>query len=346
MSVVLEIDKICKNYGADKALSNVSLQLESDELFVILGPTGAGKTTLLRIISGLEESDAGDIFINGVNVNGIAPAQRDISFAFQNFALYPDWTVQHNLEFPLRAPGRCMAETEIRERINEVAKLLHIERLLQRPANNLSGGEMQRVAIGRCIVRRPSFFLMDEPLTNLDAKLREELRLELKLLQSKLKIPMLYVTHDQTEALSMADRIAVIHQGEILQIGSPENVYSLPKSPIVSRQLGQPPINLIFVQCLNGGWYVGDQCIVKTVASAEAKHGLLGVRPEHIILDGGRHRGKIARVEDSGPAWILHVEWLGQIVRALVDKTKSWDVGQVVYPDVDIDDCNYWPEEG
>ena len=226
-------------------MRGIDLDAGRDELLVVLGPTGAGKTTLLRTIAGLEQPDAGTITMAGRDVTALDPASRDVALVFQNFSLYPRWSVRRNLEFPLRAPGRNIPEAEIQSRIAWAADLLRITRYLDREASRLSGGEMQRVAIGRAIVRRPRLFLMDEPLTNLDAKLREALRVELVELRRELKTPMVFVTHDQAEALSMADRIVVLSEGRILQTGAPREIYERPASPVVALQLGQPAINLL-----------------------------------------------------------------------------------------------------
>ncbi len=238
----LQLRNLQKGFGRVEALGKVDLDVMNDELLVILGPTGAGKTTLLRTIAGLEAPDGGSIHMDDRDVTTLAPAERDVAMVFQNFSLYPNKTVRQNLEFPLLAPGRKLDCAEITRRVEWAAGLLKIQHLLQRPSTRLSGGEMQRVAIGRAIVRRPRLFVMDEPLSNLDAKLRESLRVELVLLRRELKTPMIFVTHDQIEAMSMGDRIAVLSEGRILQVGRPEEVYRNPVSPVVARQLGQPPI--------------------------------------------------------------------------------------------------------
>ena len=209
----LQLKGVTRRFGKAEVLSGIDLSLGADEMLVVLGPTGAGKTTLLRIVAGLDAPDAGQVEMNGEEVTHWPPAERDIALVFQHFALYPDWSVRRNLEFPLKAPRQQLASGEIDQRVGWAAELLKIERLLDRPAARLSGGEMQRVAIGQAIVRRPRLFLFDEPLTNLDAKLRESLRLELALLRQELGIPAIYVTHDQAEALSMGDSIAVLAEG-------------------------------------------------------------------------------------------------------------------------------------
>jgi len=220
-------------------LHDIDLHVGADELVVILGHTGAGKTTLLRTIAGLQPQRAGRIALGGVDHSHSIPAQRDVALVFQNFSLYPGWSVRRNLAFPLRAPGRAMSETEIEQRVIWAAQLLRIDSLLDKPAERLSGGQMQRVALGRALVRRPQLFLLDEPLTNLDAKLREALRVELTLLRRELRVPMLYVTHDRSEALAMADRIAVLINGTLVQIGTPEAVWAQPATPAVAALLGR-----------------------------------------------------------------------------------------------------------
>ena len=226
-------------FGHNEVLRGIDLEVGADELVVILGATGAGKTTLLRTIAGLVTPDHGRVLLRGSDHTHSPPAARDVALVFQNFSLYPGWSVRRNLSFPLQAPGRALSPAAIEERVAWAAQLLRISELLDKPAERLSGGQMQRVAIGRALVRRPQVFLFDEPLTNLDAKLREALRLELVILRRELAIPMLYVTHDRAEALSMADRIAVLKDGRIRQIGTPEAVWAEPATPSIARLLGK-----------------------------------------------------------------------------------------------------------
>jgi multiple sugar transport system ATP-binding protein len=342
MSSFLQLRGIEKSFGAQRALCGIDLDLGEDELLVVLGPTGAGKTTLLRVIAGLETPDGGQLHMAGEEVGHWDPASRDVAFAFQNFALYPDWTVRRNLEFPLRAPGRQLGEGEIAERIAWAADLLHIDKLLDRPSVQLSGGEMQRVAIGRCIVRRPRLFLLDEPLTNLDAKLRESLRVELALLRRSLAIPMVYVTHDQAEALSMADRIAVLSEGTMLQVGTPESVYRNPSSPQVARQLGQPAIN-VFEVCSRGGqWWVEGGGSIGSTRAAEGTVSTIGIRPEDIAPHGGSGGGIVRAVEDAGSTWVLRVDWLGQSVHITADKERDYTPGTDIAPKVRTERIVEW----
>ena len=338
----LQLKGVTRRFGKAEVLSGIDLSLGDDEMLVVLGPTGAGKTTLLRIVAGLDAPDAGQVEMDGEEVTHWPPADRDIAFVFQHFALYPDWSVRRNLEFPLKAPRRQMASREIAQRVGWAAELLKIERLLDRPAARLSGGEMQRVAIGQAIVRRPRLFLFDEPLTNLDAKLRESLRLELALLRQELGIPAIYVTHDQAEALSMGDSIAVLAEGRILQQGSPEAIYRQPVSPVVARQLGQPAINILSVQRRGDVW-IGPNEVERMPARNGTGEMLLGVRPEDIAPAGGSVPGVVRVVEDAGAAWILWVDWAGASIHIIAAKERRFAPGETVYPRIDAERALLWP---
>jgi len=331
----LRVQNVCKRYGRTDALREVNVQVGADELVVVLGPTGAGKTTLLRTIAGLDTPDRGSIEMAGADVTAVAPAARDVALVFQNFSLYPRWSVRKNLEFPLRAPGRNVAPDEIERRVQWAAQLLNIERYLERPPSRLSGGEMQRVAIGRAIVRRPRLFLMDEPLTNLDAKLREALRVELVELRRSLGIPMLYVTHDQTEALSMADRIVVLAEGRVLQSGPPEQIYDQPASPTVALQLGQPRINLLPVRRVGDVWTTEDGTPVMPAAPGSASVATLGIRPEHVAPDGGSHEGVVRVVEYMGATTTLLVGWANTEIHIVTRGRGGFRPSQVLRPRVD-----------
>jgi multiple sugar transport system ATP-binding protein len=248
----ISLQGIHKRFGGVAALADLHLDIADGEFFVLLGPSGAGKTTTLRIVAGLEQPDAGTVQMNGEDLTRSAPYQRDCAFVFQQYSLYPHLSVFDNLAFPLRAPMRRVPEAEIEQRVRRVAATLHIEDKLQRKATALSGGEMQRVAIGRALVREPRVYLMDEPLSSLDAKLREELRVELKRLQRQSGATVLYVTHDQVEATTLADRIAILEAGTIQQVGTPEQIYESPLTVQVAQRLGSPPINVLPADWFNG----------------------------------------------------------------------------------------------
>src|SRR5258706_13852725 len=241
----VRLQGVTKRFGDVAAIDDLSLDIADGELLVLLGPTGAGKTTTLRMVAGLERPDAGRVEIGGQDVSMEPPAVRDVAFVFQQYSLYPHLTVYDNLAFPLRSPARRLPEDDVRKRVHEVAARLHIRGKLANKAARFFGGEMQRVAIGRALVRAPSIYLMDEPLSSLDAQLRAELRLALKRLQAELGAAILYVTHDQIEAMPMASRIGVIAEGRLVQIGTPREVYERPSNQYVATQLGTPPINLI-----------------------------------------------------------------------------------------------------
>ncbi len=340
----LRVQDVTKRFGAATALDGVSLDAGRDELLVVLGPTGAGKTTLLRVIAGLETPDAGRVEMEGRDVTAWPPARRDVALVFQNFSLYPRWTVRRNLEFPLRAPGRALDEQEIRRRVEWAAELLHIADALDRGVTRLSGGQMQRVAIGRAIVRRPRLFLLDEPLTNLDAKLREELRVELIRLRRELRAPMIFVTHDQAEALSMADRLVLLSEGRVLQSGPPAEVYRRPASPAAALLLGQPRINLLRAARREGRWVLPNGETLWPAEEAGPDACVFGVRPEDIEVEGGERPARVQVAQDMGPHKILLAEWLGQPLHILAPPGSAARPGDVIRPRIRRERVVAWPD--
>ncbi len=312
----VELRDITKRFGRTTALDDVSFTIRDGEFFVLLGPSGAGKTTTLRVIAGLEQPDGGDILINGESVLRQTPSERDVAFVFQQYSLYPTMSVYDNLAFPLRSPLRPTPENVIRQRVEAAAEILRISHLLARKTARLSGGEMQRVSIGRAIVRDPQIFLMDEPLSNLDAKLRESLRVELKHIQKTRGSTTLFVTHDQIEALTMADRIAVLREGRIVQIGTPYDIYDRPATTFVAQLVGSPRINLLEAVRENGAIHVADSPITLPVGQNGATlppRCTLGVRPEHVQPRAdGPFAGEIALVEPLGAETLLHIRAGGQ----------------------------------
>jgi multiple sugar transport system ATP-binding protein len=302
----IELSGINKSYGASRALRDLDLVVEDGEFFVLLGRTGAGKTTTLRMIAGLEKPDTGSISIGGRDVSGMTAAERDVALVLQQYSLYPRLTVRGNLEFPLRAPGRKFSDGEIKARVDKAATTLQITHLLDRKVERLSGGEMQRVSIGRAIVRQPSVFLMDEPLSALDAKLRESLRVELKKLHNDLGATFLFVTHDQVEAMSMGDKIGVLRQGRLVQVGTPADIYERPLNTFVARSVGSPPMNLIGGR-LSGGMADLGKFQLPVAANARGEGAVtFGIRPENVVLaPGAPGEARIFDIEDQGVVKIL-----------------------------------------
>jgi multiple sugar transport system ATP-binding protein len=311
---------ISKRFGSVEAVRDVSFAIGNGEFVVLLGPSGAGKTTTLRLITGLEQPDSGSILIDGRDVTRDPPGARDIALVFQQYSLYPHLTVYDNLAFPLRSPARRVAEPLIKKRVEQTAELLHISAKLKNPATRLSGGEMQRVAIGRALVRDPAIYLMDEPLSSLDAKLRAELRLELKRIQLELGATILYVTHDQVEAMTMASRIGVIRDGRLLQLGSPREIYEHPADSYVASRIGAPPINFLPAR------------LALEVAMPPGTE-TLGIRTEHLQIgkrNGGRLIGRVHRVEHLGEQNHVHLEYKGEMLVTLADPHQPLDAGEDV----------------
>jgi multiple sugar transport system ATP-binding protein len=311
---------VSKRFGQNEAVRDLSLAINHGEFVVLLGPSGAGKTTTLRLITGLERPDAGSILINGRDVTIDPPGTRDIAFVFQQYSLYPHLTVYDNLAFPLRSPARRLPEAAIRKRVEQTAELLHITGKLGNRATRLSGGEMQRVAIGRALVRDPAIYLMDEPLSSLDAKLRAELRLELKRIQVELGATILYVTHDQIEAMTMASRIGVIKDGVLLQLGTPREIYEKPGDQYVASRLGTPQINFLPARLV-------------PEAAMPAGTSTVGIRTEHLriaVVNGGGIIGRIHRIEHLGDQNHIHLEYRGQMLVTLADPHQPLQAGQDV----------------
>ena len=324
---------ITKRFKDVTALDNVSFDIKDGEFFVLLGPTGAGKTTTLRVIAGLEKQDAGDVVFDGAVVNAYTPADRDVAFVFQQYSLYPTRTVYDNLAFPLRSPLRKLPKDQIDKRVREAAEKLRITHLLDRKTAHLSGGEMQRVSIGRAIVRHPRIFLMDEPLSNLDAKLREALRIELQHLQKTEQSTTLFVTHDQIEALTMADRIGVLRQGQIVQVGTPFDIYDRPATTFVAQLVGVPRINLLPAARENGQLHITGSLIhlPAPVERGVAGSFLLGIRPEDVRPDpAGAHRGEVLLTEPLGVETVIHIKSGEQVVLSIIPGLTDLKIGDTV----------------
>ncbi|WP_421853784.1 sn-glycerol-3-phosphate ABC transporter ATP-binding protein UgpC [Oricola sp.] len=304
----VNIKQVSKDYGNGvRAVNTVSLDIEKGEFIVLVGPSGCGKSTLLRMVAGLETISDGEIRIGDRVVNDVDPADRDIAMVFQNYALYPHMTVRNNMAYGLK--NRGMNKTEIDRRVDEAAAILRLEEYLTRRPRQLSGGQRQRVAMGRAIVREPAAFLFDEPLSNLDAKLRVDMRGEIKQLQKRLGTTSIYVTHDQLEAMTMADRIVVLNQGRIEQIGSPLEVYRKPQSAFVASFIGSPAMNLLDVRAEAGRIVIGDQSVEMNGHAVEDGPVTLGLRAEDMRLANGEVADMdlaIDYVEELGAGRLVH----------------------------------------
>ncbi len=343
----VELRGISKRFRGVTALRDVSFTVADGEFFVLLGPTGAGKTTTLRVIAGLEKQDGGSVLFDGGAVDSRSPAERDVAFVFQQYSLYPTMTVFDNLAFPLRSPLRKLDNTEITRRVTEAAEKLRIGHLLQRKTERLSGGEMQRVSIGRAIVRQPRVFLMDEPLSNLDAKLRESLRVELEHIQKKQQSTTLFVTHDQVEALTLADRIGVLREGKLIQVAAPRDIYDKPANLFVAQSVGTPRINLFPSTYSDGSVRVADSPIALPFSqNGLPVHFTLGVRAEDVTPGQGDQRGEIALVEPLGVETILHIRSGDVTLLSMVSGMTHYRLGEAISFGIDQDRLHFFDAKG
>jgi len=336
----IRVEHVRKAFGEFIAVRESSFVVEDGEFLALLGPSGCGKTTTLRMIAGLELPTEGRILLDGEDVTFNRARERDIAFVFQLFALYPHMNVRRNIGFPLRAQG--MNRREIDRRVAETARLLQIDHILNRPVSGLAGGDRQRVALGRAIVRRPKCFLMDEPLGTLDAEFRGVMVRELRELHNRIGATTIYVTHDQMEAMAMADKIAVMNHGVIEQFGTPQEIYDHPASVYVADFIGSPPMNFIpFEAGLERGTdriAINDVAVpIPAVAEDVAPGPLtLGVRPEHIRLrDDAALRGAVYETEYLGTNQIVSIEMAGGIVKARVPADRAFAHGETVGLDLD-----------
>ena len=329
----VELQNVTKIYDKTiKALDDVSFTVKDGEFFVLLGPTGAGKTTMLRSVAGLEKIDKGKILFDDEDITSAQPAARDTAFVFQQYSLYPHYKVFDNLAFPLRSPLRKLPESEIDSKVTKIAEMLKISPKLNNKATELSGGEMQRVAIGRALVRDPNIYLMDEPLSSLDAKLRESLRVELKKIQLNLGATILYVTHDQAEATTMADEIGVLENGKIAQIGTPEEIYNKPNSIYVANRLGSPKINIL-----------NNSTLKISLLSSDHQ---LGVRPEHVKLGQGELIGSVKTIEALGAETVVELDYNGTEILSLYQGSFDGQRGQDIKFGIDNSKVLFFNEQG
>lgn len=328
----IQFSKCSKNFGALQILKNIDLEIANGEFLVLVGPSGCGKSTLLRTLAGLEKIDGGDIKIDNTSIINKEPQDRDIAMVFQNYALYPHMNVAENIGFALQLQKK--SKEEIKKRVHEIAELLLIPHLLLRKPKELSGGQRQRVALGRALARQTSIVLFDEPLSNLDAHLRSQMRVEIKRLHQTLKSTMIYVTHDQMEATTMGDRIAVLKDGVIEQIGTPTQIYHEPKNLFIASFIGSPEMNFI------------EGPLVNKLPWPEARTGenILGVRPEAMKISHGDLGSqelelgvyKVELSENLGGQQMLHGSLEGQPVRILVDSSNNFSIKETVKLKIDL----------
>lgn len=331
----ITLQRVSKNYGAVNVLDDISLEIEDGELLVLVGPSGCGKSTLLRMIAGLEDITGGAVTIGGRVVNTVPAKQRDLAMVFQSYALYPNMKVADNMSFSLRLAGRPRAEID--ERVQQAAEILGLDQLLDRLPRELSGGQRQRVAMGRAIVRDPTAFLFDEPLSNLDAKLRVKMRAEIKKLHHRMGKTMIYVTHDQTEAMTLADRIVVLNAGRIAQLGTPLDVYNNPVDTFVAGFIGSPEINLIDAATQgpdSTDVVLPDGTLLPLAAPLDLPADTpitYGIRPQHIVLVDDGLPAKISLVEPTGEDQHLVIHLGGRDMSMAVHQHAIFSPGDVVH---------------
>ena len=344
----VRIEHLTKRFGSTVAVDDLSLDIADGTFMVFLGPSGCGKTTTLRTIAGLESAEEGSIYIGSRRVNRLSPAQRDIAFVFQFYALYPHLSVYENVSFPLKAQGVRRNEQE--RRVHAIARILQIEPLLDRRINQLASGEQQRTALARAMIREPEVMLMDEPLTNLDAQLRGDMRAELKHLQHERQVTTVYVTHDQVEAMAMANQITVMNAGKIMQVGPPMEIYNHPADLFVAGFVGSPPMNLIPGELHDGAFRCADVTIpfngsVGRVIGdgASGRKLIAGVRPEDVHVgpaDGagsGSIRAQVYTVEPLGDETLIDLQLGNTPIRARAAATAPWQQGDTLSVRLDVD---------
>jgi len=324
----VRLEGVVKRHGATTVLHGVDLDIEPGEFFVLLGPSGSGKTTTLRILAGLEEVSGGRVLMDGADVTAQEPGERDVAMVFQSYALYPHMTVAQNIAFPLKMVGTDPAATQ--QAVADAAGKVGIGHLLERRPGQLSGGQQQRVALARAIVRQPRLFLLDEPLSNLDAKLRLETRLELHALQRALGATAVYVTHDQEEAMTLADRIAVFMEGRIVQVGTPREVFSRPATVEVAGFIGTPPMNLLPARWEGSRLLIGSEAIAAPSATNAPREVTVGVRPGDLRLASAGIDARIERIEDLGDTCITSFAVGGRLLKQKSDRLPQAREGDAV----------------
>jgi len=335
---------IVKRHGAFTALHGVDLDIEPGEFFALLGPSGSGKTTTLRILAGLEPLNEGQVMLDGEDVTAREPGERDVAMVFQSYALYPHMTVFDNIAFPLRmvATPRDQVERAVRD----AAARVHIDHLLARRPGQLSGGQQQRVALARAIVRKPRLFLLDEPLSNLDAKLRLETRVELRKLQRALGVTTVYVTHDQEEAMTIADRVAVFMEGRIVQVGPPRDIFARPASVVVAGFIGSPPMNLLPAELRNGVLHVAGAELRPERPLGRDGAVTIGVRPAALRIAATGLPARVYLVEDLGDTTIVDLDVAGQVIKLRTEQRPNVREGDHVHVAMPVDALHVFERDG
>jgi ABC-type sugar transport system ATPase subunit len=358
----IELCNISKKFGSITALDDINFEVNDKEFFVLFGPAGAGKTTILKIIAGIEFPDRGEVRINDKNFINIEPAKRNISMVFENYALYPHLNIYDNIASPMRSPRYKKDEATIKKEVNRIAAMLKIDHLLDRLPSQVSNGQRQRVALGRCLVRNPNVFLMDEPIAHLDAKLRHFMRAELKEMQSEFDTTTIYVTHDYMEALSLGDRIAIINEGKILQIGTGDEVYLTPANEFVAKFIGEPEINLIDIELVESDNQLAAQMlgqevkckieddVAKVLQDGGYRNIRIGLRGNDIGFSFRKENqdymnGKIYSVEPIGNKTILVVDVNGHLLRLIAPNDLQASIDDEIFVHVKMEKAMFFNAE-
>ncbi|MDX5595171.1 sn-glycerol-3-phosphate ABC transporter ATP-binding protein UgpC [Pseudovibrio sp. SPO723] len=349
----VELLNLSKSFGSVEVLKSLNLTIQDGEFVALVGPSGCGKSTLLRIIAGLEEETAGEVYIGGEYVNDLSPKERNIAMVFQSYALYPHMSVEENMGFNLRISG--ISKSDIKARVQETAEILDLVHLLDRKPSQLSGGQRQRVAMGRALVRNPDVFLFDEPLSNLDAKLRVQMREEIKRLHQRVRTTKIYVTHDQIEAMTLADRVVILNQGIIQQVGTPRELYQNPANAFVAGFIGSPAMNFLPATLTSDGTSSRIELEDGSILVADKRANqpsdgkiLLGMRPEHLHLSAEKDehslKGRVDLIEPTGAQNHLRVTLAGKSTTVVDNSLTEVELGEFVNLKIDPDNLHLFSQ--